>query len=244
MINAQNVEVVTLPDDMEFGEAPYIVRLNAVNQTLRFTSIRGKEYAEVNQRVLAFWSLFPHGRIITKITSDTGSRCDVEALVYRDAADYEPATTGHAFEVKQGAINNTSYLENCETSAIGRALGFLGIGANTAIASAEEVLNAISQQAQAQNGQQAAPTETRPQKRSQKAADPIIELVKQCTQAGIKPDGLQEHFKVHYGIESLKAPGALNALDERQRKEVTGYLRQLLTDKQALQERQAADSGQ
>ena len=55
--------------------------------------------------------------------------------------------TGLAYE-KEGStfINKTSYIENCETSAWGRALGNLGIGIDTSIASAEEVGNAIKQQ--------------------------------------------------------------------------------------------------
>lgn len=124
----------------------YARRLSAINSTLQFTTIKGKEYAQVNQRILAFWGLFPNGRIATKKLFDNEKRCDFEAAVYRDQADEKPAATGHAFEVKAGNINSTSYVENCETSAIGRALGFLGIGATTAIASAEEVLHAIEQQ--------------------------------------------------------------------------------------------------
>jgi len=126
----------------------YAERLNNVNQGMRFTDIHGKQYAEVNQRVLGFWSLFPNGRIVTRKVADDGKRCDFECLVYRDAADAEPTVTGHAFEVRQGSINTTSYVENCETGAIGRALGLLGIGATTAIASADEVLSAIEHQEQ------------------------------------------------------------------------------------------------
>ena len=43
-------------------------------------------------------------------------------------------------------INKTSYVENCETSAIGRALAMLGIGIDTSIASANEVADAIAKQ--------------------------------------------------------------------------------------------------
>ena len=55
--------------------------------------------------------------------------------------------TGTAYE-KEGSsfINKTSYIENCETSAVGRALGFAGFGIDTSIASAEEVMNAQYQQ--------------------------------------------------------------------------------------------------
>jgi hypothetical protein len=55
--------------------------------------------------------------------------------------------TAHAYE-KEGSsfINKTSYIENCETSAVGRALGIYGIGIDTSLASADEVANAVTQQ--------------------------------------------------------------------------------------------------
>jgi hypothetical protein len=55
--------------------------------------------------------------------------------------------TAHAYE-KEGSsfINKTSYIENCETSAVGRALGMYGIGIDTSLASADEVANAVTQQ--------------------------------------------------------------------------------------------------
>lgn len=124
----------------------YSERLAEVNKRIGTTSIKGKEYAEVNQRVLAFWELFPTGRIINKLVSDDGERCYFECCVYADGEDERPVATGHAFEEKKGMINSTSYIENCETSAVGRALGMLGIGATNALASAEEVKNAVAQQ--------------------------------------------------------------------------------------------------
>ena len=124
----------------------YAARLAEANKRIKFTNIKGKEYAEVPQRVSVFYYLFPNGRIITELLSDDGNRCVFKASVYRDKDDVMPAAVGHAFEVKTGMINSTSYIENCETSAVGRALGFLGIGSETSIASADEVQNAIAQQ--------------------------------------------------------------------------------------------------
>ena len=123
----------------------YIEQLRDVNSRIGTTNIKGKEYAEVNQRILAFWELFPEGRIVCECRT-TDNRCDCKCSVYRAKDDAEPAATGHAFEEKKGAINSTSYVENCETSAIGRALGILGIGATQAIASKEELENALAQQ--------------------------------------------------------------------------------------------------
>ena len=56
-------------------------------------------------------------------------------------------SSGHAYEEKDGSrINQRNHVENCETSAVGRALGFLGIGSDGSIASYEEVTNAIQNQ--------------------------------------------------------------------------------------------------
>jgi hypothetical protein len=57
--------------------------------------------------------------------------------------DGHVVATGHAYEDKDASrINQRNHVENCETSAVGRALGFLGIGSDGRIASYEEVVNA------------------------------------------------------------------------------------------------------
>ena len=117
---------------------------NDINERLRKTNIKGKDYVEVNQRILAFWELYPNGRIETELIQDTGDRCTFKASVYD--SDMLMAT-GHAFEFQSsGMVNKTSYVENCETSAVGRALGMLGIGITDALCSADEVQQAIEHQ--------------------------------------------------------------------------------------------------
>lgn len=117
--------------------------LEMVNADLKTMDIKGKKYTMVNQRVLGFWQLFPNGSIKTELLMDDGTRCLFKATV----SDGEQViATGHAFELKEGMINKTSYIENCETSAVGRALAMLGIGSTDSIASAEEVRNAMNQQ--------------------------------------------------------------------------------------------------
>lgn len=130
--------------------------LENVNGTMKRTRLdNGKEYAEVPQRIQAFRKLFPQGRIDTTLLSNEGGIAVIKASVYDEAGNLLAA--GHAFESQQTSIiNSTSYLENCETSAVGRALGFLGIGSETSIASAEEVRNAIA----AQEKKSPAPTKT------------------------------------------------------------------------------------
>lgn len=118
------------------------------NAAIRTTNIKGKEYAEVNQRVKAFRTLYPEGFIMTEILCREGGLCIIKATVgyYADGKSVILAT-GTAYE-KEGSsqINRTSYIENCETSAVGRALGMAGFGIDTSIASADEMNNALLQQ--------------------------------------------------------------------------------------------------
>ena len=115
-----------------------------INKRLKRVNIKGKDYIEVNQRILAFWELYPDGKIITEKLSDDGKRCDFKAFIYNGES---VLATGHAFEFQgAGMVNKTSYVENAETSAVGRALGMLGIGITESIASAEEVQAAIDHQ--------------------------------------------------------------------------------------------------
>lgn len=114
------------------------IQLQEVNNSLKTTDIKGKAYTEVNQRILGFRQLYPNGTIETKILSNENGICVMESIIKDEEG--KTLAIGHAFE-QQGAsyINKTSYIENCETSAIGRALGVLGIGAETSIASKEEI---------------------------------------------------------------------------------------------------------
>ena len=114
---------------------------------LKTIDIKGKEYVQVNERIKAFWKLYPSGRIVTDILSMENDMCVIRAKVFTDREDNIPVATGTAYERESSSfINKTSYIENCETSAIGRALGILGIGIDTSVASAEEVNNAIENQ--------------------------------------------------------------------------------------------------
>lgn len=116
-----------------------------------------KEYAEVNQRIKAFRQLYPDGFILTEVISNDNGVCVIKATVgYYDSVDRSPVTlaTGTAYEKEDSSfINKTSYIENCETSAVGRAIGMLGIGIDTSVASYEEVANAINNQVKASESQ-------------------------------------------------------------------------------------------
>ena len=115
------------------------------NKEIKTTNIKGKDYAEVNQRIKVFRMLYPNGCIQTSIESLENGVVVMKAVV-KDEEDHVLGT-GYAYEKESSSfINKTSYIENCETSAVGRALGMLGIGIDTSVASYEEVANAIEQQ--------------------------------------------------------------------------------------------------
>jgi len=114
---------------------------------LQTIDIKGKDYVLVNERIRAFRELYQGYRLISEIVSLENGVCVIKATVQDGNGNV--VATGHAYE-KEGStyINKTSYIENCETSAWGRALGNLGIGIDTSIASFEEVANAVIQQKQ------------------------------------------------------------------------------------------------
>ena len=112
---------------------------------IRTVDVKGKEYAEVNQRIKAFRSICPGGAIVTEMLSNENGMCVFKATILDE--EMRIIGTGTAYEKETSSyINKTSYIENCETSAVGRALGMCGFGIDTSIASAEEVQNAILNQ--------------------------------------------------------------------------------------------------
>lgn len=159
--------------------------LQKANSTIKTTDIKGKGYAEVNQRIKAFRMLYPNGTIDTSLLSDDGTRCVMVARVFDENNNL--LGTGTAFEKADSSfINKTSYIENCETSAVGRALAMCGIGIDTSIASKEEVENAINNQ-----------TFTKDEKIS--SANEKVEFLKYINSNGYTKeqiDAICKHYKV------------------------------------------------
>lgn len=92
-----------------------------------------QNYVDVQERINRFWSEYQNGRIDTNLMSppDDFSQCRYVARIYKDAVDAFPSATGWAFEVAGSSrANTTSHEENCETSAIGRALANMGYAKN------------------------------------------------------------------------------------------------------------------
>ena len=120
------------------------------NEGLTGIDVKGKNYIMVPQRVKAFRMLYPDGFIHTNLLSIENGVCVMQTKVgyYTEDGKEIVLGTGMAYEKEtNGYINKTSYIENCETSAVGRALGFLALGIDGGgICSAEELANAINNQ--------------------------------------------------------------------------------------------------
>ena len=111
-------------------------------------NIKGKDYKTVALRVQEFREQFPNYFLTTEIIKIDDEQCIVKAYagILREDGTVQTFATGHAQEFRKASqINGTSYVENCETSAIGRCLSALGLS-GTEFASANEVVNAIHQQ--------------------------------------------------------------------------------------------------
>jgi len=178
-IKAANKQIVTTPISRKDKKTGQVVT---------------KNYCPVNGRVDAFRSLYPQGFISTEIVSmDKGIVFMKATCGYYENGQAIILGTGMAYEKEtSSSINQTSYIENCETSAVGRALGMAGIGIETSMASAEEMDSAYkAQDAIAEDGD--------PQKRTA-LIDEINQLMKDFsadekrtifaqarTEAGIEP---------------------------------------------------------
>lgn len=124
-----------------------------------------EDYIGVNERIEKFWAKHPNGRIHTEILKWENGVVTMRASIYKEMGDETPYTVGHAYEKEgDGFINKGNALENCETSAIGRALGIGGYEIKKSIASKEEVEQAKFRQA---NEQQQPPQQQPPQQNEQ-----------------------------------------------------------------------------
>lgn len=119
--------------------------IQKVNSEIKLSDIgRGDGYAEVPEKVRAFRKLFPMGSITSEILSLQDGVVVIKATA---SVDGIILGEGIAYE-KEGSsfINRTSYIENAQTSAVGRAISFIGLIGGKSIASYEEVANAKKQQ--------------------------------------------------------------------------------------------------
>ena len=124
-------------------------------------SFNPADYAEVAERLPLFWKDCARGRIVTELIVDDGTRIVIKAELYADIADAVPTTTGYAEEIRGSSmVNKTSALENCETSAIGRALANYQYQGAKKRASLEEIVKVYRQGEQVVADRPAAPLTT------------------------------------------------------------------------------------
>lgn len=122
------------------------------NAAIKTISIKGKEYSPVQERITAFRRCYPQGFIRTELVKDENGVCTMRAEV--GTGDLVLGTGTAQEKETSSYINKTSYIENCETSAVGRALGMAGFGIESSVASFEEVANAIQNQPESSQGGQ------------------------------------------------------------------------------------------
>lgn len=114
---------------------------------LKTVNIKGKEYVEVNERLIYFRDNYEGYSLTSEVLEKTETTILIKASVINPEGVV--IANGLAEEEKGSTfINKTSYVENCETSAWGRALANFGIGLTTSVASADEVQNAVANQKQ------------------------------------------------------------------------------------------------
>lgn len=168
-----------------------IEQVNKDLGTVDISKGKGKtSYVMVNERVKAFRRICPSGCISTEIISLEDGVVTMRAIITDENKNI--IATGMAQEKESSTfINKTSFIENCETSAVGRALGFAGIGIDGSMASAEEVANAIIQQDQ---------KKTEKVKAQKIDATKIKVLNVRCKEANVSTTKLCGHL----GVESFK----------------------------------------
>lgn len=158
-----------------------------VNDEMKKIDIKGNSYSQVAERIKAFRKLYPEGFICTDLLSNENGVCIIKTTVgfVDENGERRVLGTGIAYE-KEGSsfINKTSYIENCETSSCGRALGMCGLGIDSDVASAEETQNAQLQQ---------------------DALKPITAEKRKALEKSCKDDGIPESYICElYSVSELK----------------------------------------
>lgn len=194
-----------------------------------------EDYIDVQQRIVRFWSEYPDGAILTELMSppDDFNTCRYKAIVFKHREDKTPSATGYAFEIAGGSgANRTSHEENCETSAIGRALANMGYATSGKDRASKQEMRKV------QDGPQ-----TRSQARSGDEAPPAVSDAD--TSPRINQDGLTtlhaaankrnlNHADVHHLVVARYNLGST--------KDLTGKkLAELMTDLRSLTDEQLAD---
>ncbi|HVF54700.1 MAG TPA: hypothetical protein VM934_01040 [Pyrinomonadaceae bacterium] len=201
-------------------------------------------YIPVAERVEKFYERFPEGRIVTQIVEHVPDNGFVlmRAEVFRTPDDAQPAATGHAFEVRgESYVNKTSYIENAETSSVGRALALLGFEVKRGIASREEIekverMQPEKNQAPARVAAPAretiAPPAAAPSTPAPPAAEPSTDIDAQILQSAGELG--YDAAKVRKWVnQKFEVTGGLGSLTEVDKKEVLRIFREQARTAQA-----------
>lgn len=107
----------------------YPIISNQPNKKGPYMAFNLDDYEPVASRVQRFYDRFPNGAIHCDLVYDDGQRCVIKATVYRDAGDNAPSAIDYAEEIlTDKGVNSTSRIENCATSAVGRAISIAAGG--------------------------------------------------------------------------------------------------------------------
>lgn len=175
--------------------------------------IQGKDYILVSDRVLYFNETYPNGGIMTVLVSEPSSdHIVMKAIIVPDWTNPERQFTGYSQAVVgQGMVNKSAALENAETSAVGRALGMMGIGVIESIASADELNKALG----ASSTHKGLPTPTstyKPLKSAPTASQEVSETAP-CDNISCDKVAKLKHGKLCYGCaQFVKTGGTLTKL--------------------------------
>jgi hypothetical protein len=164
------------------------------------TEIKGRKYTEVQERIKAFRMVYPEGFINNEMVSNENGVCIFRSEVgfFTESGEKRVLGNGTAYEKESSSfINKTSYIENCETSACGRALGMAGFGIDVSVASAEEVQNAMA------NQEQKTEQKKTDQKPVRKATPKQLEIIKKAYDTDEKMFQLMGWLNNH-GVEALE----------------------------------------
>jgi hypothetical protein len=145
---------------------------------LKTIDFKGKPYVEVNERIRYFRECedYINWALISEFIEINDKWCVIKGSILNPEGVVK--ATGMAREQNGDSfINKTSYVENCETSAWGRALGNLGIGIDGSVASAEEVKNAVKQQGNKNN---TADEPKKPKYDNEEAVSIVIKAINAC----------------------------------------------------------------
>lgn len=119
-------------------------QIEKANNEIKTMKVGSGDYAKVSERVKAYRKVYPTGKICTDIEDITENDIRIKATITDEEGNI--ISTGRATEEKKAkgkmTINLTDMIENCETSAVGRALGFAGFGIDKEIASSEDAAKA------------------------------------------------------------------------------------------------------